>query len=316
MKKALLKTIGLSFTSLALASSLAGALPVMAQDDVIATIGDTKITKEDFYNEMKSLAGKTTLRSMILENVLKQNVKDADALKKSADEEAQEQLDKVGEDQFNAYLNQMQLGSIDEFKYQLYIRNMFQEVVEGKMDLSDEAIKKFYDESYETPMEAQQILVKTEDEAKDVINRLNNGEEFDALAKELSIDEATAANGGLLSPFTSGQMVQEFEDAVKASENGSVTQEPVKSQYGFHVIKTINNGTKQAFEDVKDDVVNQYKQSKFSDSNFSYGVIGQLIKDAKVDIKDKDLKDAVTDLTQLTEQTAESTEAASSAEGE
>lgn len=291
------KTIITSAFALLAATSLAVSPTIIkAQDDVIATIGEEKITKEDLYQAMKNVSGEVTLRTLILEQVLMQNVKDADALKKSAEEEVKKQIDAAGgEDVFQELLNYQQLGSVEEFTYQMFVSKMFEEVVKKEIDLSDEAVKKFYDEEYSPLMEAQHILVDTEEEAQNVIQRLNDGEEFDALAQELSKD-STAQNGGLLSPFTSGQMVPEFEEAVKSMKNGEVTQEPVKSEYGYHVIKVINNGEKKPLDEIRQEVEDQLVQNKLADTNFAYGIVGNLIKNTGYEIKDEDLKNAVDDL--------------------
>ena len=293
MKKTLLKS---ALAVLATGSLLSGSVLVNAQDDVIATIGEEKITKDDLYQAMKNVSGSVTLRTLILEKVLLQSVKDPDALRKEAEEEVKKQIESAGgEDVFQELLNYQQLGSVEEFTYQMFVSKMFEEVVKGKIDMSDEAIQKFYDEGYSPLMEAQHILVDTEDEAKAAIERINDGEEFDAVAQEVSKD-STAQNGGLLSPFTSGQMVPEFEEAVKGMKNGEMTKEPVKSEYGFHVIKTINNGEKKPLKDVKKEVEEQYVQKKFADTKFAYGIIGDLIKETGYEIKDEDLKGAVDDL--------------------
>ncbi|WP_241152414.1 peptidylprolyl isomerase [Vaginisenegalia massiliensis] len=274
---------------------------------VIATIGDKKITKGDFYNEMKKASGTATLRTMILEQVLEANVQDANKLKKAADEEVAKQVKEAGgEETFQQLLSYQQLGSIDEFKHQIYVRNMFREVVEKEIDTSDKAVQAYYKEGYSPKMEAQHILVKTEEEAQKAIDRINNGEKFDDVAKEVSTD-GSAQNGGLLSPFTKGQMVPEFEKAVTKLKNGQMTEKPVKSQYGYHVIKVINNGEKKPYDKIKDQVKKEYIDSKFADQKFAYGIIGELIKKAKIDIKDADLKSAVTDLINISKQSAQPT---------
>src|SRR5699024_4746183 len=172
-----------------------------------------------------------------------------DALPISAEEEVQAQIDEAGgEEVFQQLLAYQGLSDIETYTYQIFVRNMFQEVVESQIDMSDEAITNYYENEYSPLMEAQHILVETEEEALDAIERINNGEEFDAVAQEVSLD-STAQNGGLLQPFPAGQMVPEFEEAVMNSENGEMTETPVESQYGFHVIRTINNGEKQPLED-------------------------------------------------------------------
>ena len=83
---------------------------------------------------------------------------------------------------------------------------------------------------------------------------IEEGEEFDALAQELSLD-STAANGGLLGEFTEGQMVPEFEAATFAMEVGDIS-DPVKTQFGYHIIKleAKNEESIPTYEEVADKV--------------------------------------------------------------
>jgi peptidyl-prolyl cis-trans isomerase C len=84
-------------------------------------------------------------------------------------------------------------------------------------------------------VKARHILVKTEDEAKDVIKELDAGKNFADLAKAKSTDP-NKEEGGDLGYFTKGRMVPEFETAAFALEKGAYTKTPVKTQFGFHVI--------------------------------------------------------------------------------
>jgi parvulin-like peptidyl-prolyl isomerase len=87
---------------------------------------------------------------------------------------------------------------------------------------------------------ARHILVADEATALKVIERFNNGEDFAALAKELSTDTGSAPNGGDLGWFGSGAMVPEFETAAFALKNpGDITTTPVKTSFGFHIIQLI-----------------------------------------------------------------------------
>ncbi|GEO86345.1 peptidylprolyl isomerase [Ciceribacter naphthalenivorans] len=83
---------------------------------------------------------------------------------------------------------------------------------------------------------ARHILVKTEEEAKAIIAELDAGKDFIELAKEKSTDP-NKSEGGDLGYFTKGRMVPEFEEAAFAMEKGSYSKTPVKTQFGFHVIK-------------------------------------------------------------------------------
>lgn len=94
---------------------------------------------------------------------------------------------------------------------------------------------------------AAHILVKTEDEAKQVLDRLAKGEQFDALAKELSQDTGSAPNGGDLGWASRGKFVAEFEKAIFDDlKPGELTKTAVKSQFGYHIIKVIERAQRPA----------------------------------------------------------------------
>src|SRR5580693_2655945 len=112
--------------------------------------------------------------------------------------------------------------------------------VEGKAATTDEAMKKVYDEAAkqiegEQEVHARHILVETEDEAKAIEAELKKGADFAELAKKKSKDPG-AADGGDLGFSTKDQMVPEFSTVAFALEPGKIS-DPVKSQFGWHVIK-------------------------------------------------------------------------------
>lgn len=83
---------------------------------------------------------------------------------------------------------------------------------------------------------AAHILVATEDAALEALNRLNNGEDFDALAAEISTDTSNNTNGGDLGWIPRGIMVTPFEEAVFSQEVGTVSSAPVRTEFGWHII--------------------------------------------------------------------------------
>lgn len=130
----------------------------------------------------------------------------------------------------------------------------------AKKASTDAEMKKLYDESVaktqpEEEVRARHILVKTEKEAQDVLAKLKGGADFEKLAREISTDPSAKSNGGDLEYFTKGQMVAEFSDAAFKLTKGQISQ-PVKTQFGFHVIKVEDKRMKPVpkFEDVKDQV--------------------------------------------------------------
>ncbi|MDH5722806.1 MAG: peptidylprolyl isomerase [Alphaproteobacteria bacterium] len=112
--------------------------------------------------------------------------------------------------------------------------------------VTEESIKAEYEQYRQNfepqdQIKASHILVEDESKAKEVIKKLNSGGDFAELAKENSID-GTAENGGELGSFTKADMVPEFAEAAFALEIGAHTKTPVKTQFGFHVIKVAEKG--------------------------------------------------------------------------
>ncbi len=139
------------------------------------------------------------------------------------------------------------------------------------MTVTDEDLKKEYDERV-GPMKAveykaKHILVETEQAAKDIIAKLAKGEKFDALAKKFSKDPGSKDKGGDLGWFNPQQMVQPFSQAVVALKNGETTQQPVKSEFGWHVIVR-EESREQApppFDTVKDQLRNMIQTKKLQE---------------------------------------------------
>jgi peptidyl-prolyl cis-trans isomerase C len=120
---------------------------------------------------------------------------------------------------------------------------------EGKAATTDEAMKKVYEEAAkqitsEVEVRARHILVETEDEAKAVVEELKKGADFAELAKKKSKDPG-ASDGGDLGFFTKDQMVPEFSAIAFTLEPGKIS-DPVKSQFGWHVIKVEEKRNRQA----------------------------------------------------------------------
>lgn len=113
---------------------------------------------------------------------------------------------------------------------------------ETRERVTEEAMRKIYDEQRaritpEDEVRARHILVETEEEAKALIAQIRGGGDFEALAREKSKDPGGQRNGGDLGFFTKGQMVTEFAEAAFAMQPGQLSEAPVKSQFGWHIIK-------------------------------------------------------------------------------
>ena len=148
----------------------------------------------------------------------------------------------------------------------------------GKLEVGEEEVKKAYDTGIKMYTEPEQvhavhILVKAAESAPaadietarkkalDAIARLAKGDDFGALAKELSDDAMSREKGGDLGFFRKGIMVPKFEEAAFAMKPGEYTKEPVRSPFGFHVIKVLEHKAERVkpFDEVKDQIVESLK---------------------------------------------------------
>ncbi len=183
------------------------------------------------------------------------------------------------------------LGDHPDFKRRLgFLRNKllmgFELQEETKAAITDDALRQTYNDALKTmggqeEVHAHHILVESEDEAKTILGELKAGADFAALAKEKSKDPGASA-GGDLGYFTKDQMVPEFAEVAFKMYPGQLSN-PVKTQFGWHIIKLEDKRAKQPpeFDQVKDQIeafLARKAQSEF---------IGQLRQSAKVERLDK-----------------------------
>jgi peptidyl-prolyl cis-trans isomerase C len=161
---------------------------------------------------------------------------------------------------------QQKLGDRPDVKHRLtfdHNRLLMEALLQdsGRAALSDAAEHQVYDDAVkqikvEQEVHARHILVPTEDEAKAVLAQLKGGADFAALAKEKSKDPG-AADGGDLGYFTKDQMVPEFAEVAFKLDKGQLS-DPVKTQFGWHIIKVEDKRTKPTptFDQVKSQIEN------------------------------------------------------------
>jgi peptidyl-prolyl cis-trans isomerase C len=191
------------------------------------------------------------------------------------------------------------IGDGDDFKKRLaFTRNrlLMDSLLasEGKAATTDDAMKKVYEDaskqiSGEQEVHARHILVETEDEAKAVEEELKKGADFAELAKKKSKDPG-ASDGGDLGFFTKDQMVPEFSNVAFALEPGKVS-DPVKTQFGWHVIKVEEKRNRKApdFDQVKSQIETYVTRKAQAD------YVSKLREAAKVERMDKPAETAKSD---------------------
>ncbi len=166
----------------------------------------------------------------------------------------------------------------------LLIRELFEDY-RKKNPVSDDAAKVEYDkfkaQATGTEYRARHILVEKEDEAKGLIAQIKGGAKFDELAKKHSKDPGSGANGGDLDFAKPDSYVPEFGAAMAKLKKGEMTETPVKTQFGYHIIRLddTREASFPAFDDVKGQIKQRLEQVKMQDFQ------DQLRAKAKTDYK-------------------------------
>ncbi|MGN4444904.1 peptidylprolyl isomerase PrsA [Bacillus cereus group sp. MYBK79-1] len=272
MKKAML--------ALAATSVIALSACGTSSSDKIVTSKAGDITKDEFYEQMKTQAGKQVLNNMVMEKVLIKNYKVED---KEVDKKFDEMKKQYG-DQFDTLLKQQ---GIKEETLKTGVRAQLAQEKAIEKTITDKELK----DNYKPEIKASHILVKDEATAKKVKEELGQGKSFEELAKQYSEDTGSKEKGGDLGFFGAGKMVKEFEDAAYKLKKDEVS-EPVKSQFGYHIIKVTDiKEPEKSFEQSKDDIKKEIVAKKSQDGEFMNDLMMKEIKKADVKVDDKDLKD-------------------------
>ncbi len=189
-----------------------------------------------------------------------------------------------------------------QFKQQILLSKLYQKVIE-KVKIDDAELKKYYDghmDMYKEPekIKAQHILVKAEEGKKDqetkaktkadaLLAQLQGGADFAKLAKENSDDTSNKDVGGELGAFGKGMMVAEFEEAAWKLKEGELTAAPVKTRFGYHIIKrgasvpAMTKGFPEVKESIRAQLDREKKQKTFEDW------LKQLKEKSKIEINEK-----------------------------
>lgn len=246
------------------------ASTALAADDTVATVNGTKIKQKtlDTYTKFIQAAnqGAQVDSRLVLSELIKMELLYQEALKQKVDKEPE-------------------VAVRAEMQHKELLANALLQKSGIGAPVADDELKKIYDEKIKsqniTEYKARHILVKSEDEAKTIIADLDKGGSFEELAKSKSTDAGTKENGGDLGWFAAPQMVPEFTQAVAALQKGSYTKTPVKTNYGYHVIKLEDSrpATPPSFEDSKKRIVASIQNARLLE------YIESLRKKAKIDIK-------------------------------
>ncbi|MDD7433984.1 MAG: peptidylprolyl isomerase [Peptoniphilaceae bacterium] len=275
--------------SLGLASML--LLSGCGASGTYATVNGEKITKAayeeqiELYKDMIAAQYQlsTQVKDQLVKQVLMQQELEKNGIKITKDD-YQKDYDAMvtnygGATAYAATLKK--IGITDEqMKQSLHFQTvlrMHQKWYNDNHTPSDDDMQKYYNDNKDNLMtvQASHILVSSEDEAKKVIERINGGEKFEDIAKEVSLD-GSAANGGSLGEATPSKYAPEFAQAVKTLPIGQIS-DPVKTQFGYHVIRV--DSRKESFDDLKETIIQQLNQQAYA----TY--LNELVANAEVKVE-------------------------------
>ncbi len=175
-------------------------------------------------------------------------------------------------------------AQMDMARQAVLIRAYFDDFVKAN-PVTDEKLKSNYQQFVaqmgDMEYKARHILVDKEDDAKAIIASLKRGDAFDKLAKEKSKDTGSKDNGGDLDWGPAGRYVPEFGNAMKALKKGETTDVPVKSPFGYHVIRLDDSRAMKVptYDEVKDNFRQRAQQEQVSK------LVQELKSKAKIDVK-------------------------------
>jgi len=256
MNHSRLALVLLTLAALAACQPKTAGTAVNDNSPAVATVNVAPITRSfyDFY--IKGITGGKSpadltaeQRGIALDNLIRAQV--------VADQATKEGLDRSGD---TAYMLELaRLNVLQQSMQERYLkdRQPTEQELRAEYETQLAAMPK-------TEYHARHILVATEAFAQKIIERLDKGEKFDALAKAESMD-SSKNNGGDLGWFTPGRMVPEFAGAVMALKPGEYTHKPVQTQYGWHVIQLLETRevTPPPFDQVRQRLVQVVEAKKF-----------------------------------------------------
>jgi foldase protein PrsA len=257
-------------------------LSACGSSENVATSKVGNVTEKELSKELRQTYGKSTLSQMMLNKALLDKYKVSDEEAKKQVEAAKEQMG----DKFKVALEQVGLKNEDELKERMKPEIALEKAI--RATVTDKDVK----DNHKPEMKVSHILVKDEKTAKEVKEKINNGEDFTALAKQYSEDTGSKEQGGEIAGFAPGQTVKEFEEAAYKLDAGQVS-EPIKTSYGYHIIKVTDKKELKPFDEVKDTIRKDLEQQRLQDATgkWKQQVINDLLKEADIKVTDKEFKD-------------------------
>jgi foldase protein PrsA len=232
--------------------------------EAVAVVNGEEITRDELFETMYSLSGTEALDELITRELIEQEAATKEIIVSNEDIDAE--IKSIVDENFNGSEEELQSVleyygiTMDSLRNDARLNLLIEKLAEQRIDTSEEKARQFFENNsdlFDQPeeIEARHILVETEEEAVEVTARLNEGEDFAALAQEYSIDQSNKDEGGYLGYFGRGEMVEQFEIAAFNLGVGEIS-EPVATEFGYHIVEILDRHEeeKAVYEEVSNEV--------------------------------------------------------------
>lgn len=291
MKKVLLSSLGL----------LSCLLLTTGCSKQVASIENEPITQTQFYNELKSEFGETTLQTLLINDVLERKygyITEEEVNKQYQEIENQytnkKDLDKI--------LSNMGYNSSDSYKKAIKQNLLIHAMVQKNLDLSE----KDYQEYFSYMIDFDLIQLDTKETANIVIEKLENGTSFKQLVSEYSLDIASSTYGGnigLIDSRDHSLYPNELLEKAITMKNSEISKKPIETDKGLYIVR-MNNNLKYSnipLDEFKKQIEDYVIEQKVQDSKYIQKQLTNLLNEFDVKIMDDDLSNALYSFTSLKE---------------
>ena len=282
--------------------------------EVIASIDGKEFSVDDLYNDLKKNYGENALLTMIDTYIAEKEIETTKESEDYVNEVVEYWVsysESTGaeslEDFLSGYMQIYGISTEEEFYDFVMSDYKLSLAVEQQIRamITEDEIKDYYDESYTEKITVRHILIeaaendtngeKAKKQAEDLIKELNKvdkdelEDKFSELAEEYS-DDSSYSDGGLIEDFMASGVVEEFWDASKDLKIGEYTTEPVKTDYGYHIIYKVSEKEKETLEDATEEIKETLTANNMQSGIYVNQAKAELRKKYNLKIYDKDIE--------------------------
>ena len=295
----------------------------LKDNNTVVKTDEGKITADQLYESLRDKYGISVLVDMIDHQLFDEKYETDETEEETINAQIEQMKSQYNNDEeaFQAAITQyLGVEDEDELRDMLsleYKRNLaIEEHV--KNSVTDDEIEKYYDDEVIGDIKVRHILIspdvtddmsteeqteaeeKAKKEAEDLIKQLDDGADFEELAKEYSDDTGSASDGGLIDYFNKDDNMDEaFLNASIDLEEGKYTEEPVQSSFGYHIILKLDQKKKPKLNKVKNDIIETLAEEKLNeDAALRYNALIEIREEAGIKFNDDSLKKDYDDLMQ------------------